>query len=1383
MADEIEAIQDIDEELLSAKISEKKRTGKFQPLRKLFGKKKKKTSSLHFQEGKLKPSRSIGSVCINLDSTLPSDDEACDDLRFLVSSMGTRAFSHDSIFIPEGQDAEGQETQATSQDQRVGKVKSLQQQLGKNIRFGQPPPAGSPLRRMQNLGATKEEIEETQHSTMDSLGERSGSKITPVKSSRTKRPSGTIESINLDAVPRSAACLDNSAAKHKLAVKPKNQRVSKKLRGMSQDCYNIEDNEHNEHEPGLNVHLSLNKAMYHSMDISHQDIIVSQISEPKAVGLQVPENTQVARGQHEVKKDWETKQEEPVTFKSEESRQMDKVKTIEADKIKTEEEQRRQEIIKKIELERLQYKIREQKENEMKEQRRCEEQKKLRAEQILKEAEQRREDEQRQREQEECRCLKLEEQKTCQQSQQRAVQQAEELKKEREQKTEQQKSMWEAEEQIIHQAEIQKALLVAEVQRMCEIGEAKALQEAGEKNKCILGEYRIFTLEEKVEKCETEQQKALQITEEKKNCELEQQKAIQIAEEKRNHELEQQNVLKIAEENKKELEIASGLRVHEMEQQKELQVEQKACELELQMTSQKSEEQKKHEEELQKSVIHEEGKRCELEDQIAHKATEENNVEGQKDKKFVHKELLQKSDPIIEDVKKNVVEPQHSSMDYKSSIIEKRLTEKPKTEDGSKGNDEDLKQRLTNEELRWQELDQRQRPFTFKVSSGEKQMIFEKVNLSPVTLRMQQTSCPDTSGCNETKTNISSQVLPSSQSIPHTAILVTGAQLCSTAVNLNQIKDPACKALLGLKEERNLDIAETKNERNNGNTKYISSKTKYTSETLKNQSISAELASARSKIFNKSENAAMTENNRSDPRVSSDDWTGKGKVESHILLRKTMSASAKFSITPAWQKFPETGKTVEVRSKEHIGSVLPENAAQGRPAERALSVQEVVEYNLKKQGMLEGGAEGCIFSKDLPSFLVPNPPQSPRRHLEGQSSSPSVQMPHSMRTDKLLQMSEEKVAPFGIKLRRTHYSLRFHSDAQNEQKRKKRYSAGDSFEGVPTPFSAGDECEIRTLPGTEISESPTMLRKDSAVKVLTDTSNNPSESMHGTPISPLILGSSHHLSSPNKDRIAPKSPIIQKASLAPKPSSPTPPSSPLSKLSKIDVNDPHGERLDKTRQRSVMDEVKSSAALSSSKHSESLEHEKTDNANLPSIPWRDKGDKRSEKTGRERPVLQSRHSLDGTRLMEKVESAQPLWITLALQKQKGFREQQASREERRQAREAKQADKLGKDITASVQAGEYRSRSGSLQKPVLQEEKKCETVVTRLQRREQLQKSNTLPTSVTVEITETVPVPHAKDLPKRFSTPDATPASSEPAWLALAKRKSKAWSDCPQIIK
>lgn len=53
-----------------------------------------------------------------------------------------------------------------------------------------------------------------------------------------------------------------------------------------------------------------------------------------------------------------------------------------------------------------------------------------------------------------------------------------------------------------------------------------------------------------------------------------------------------------------------------------------------------------------------------------------------------------------------------------------------------------------------------------------------------------------------------------------------------------------------------------------------------------------------------------------------------------------------------------------------------------------------------------------------------------------------------------------------------------------------------------------------------------------------------------------------------------------------------------------------------------------------------------------------------------------------------------------------------------------------------------------------------------------------------VEISDSVPsTPVTKEVAKRFSTPDANPVSTEPAWLALAKRKAKAWSDCPQIIK
>lgn len=61
----------------------------------------------------------------------------------------------------------------------------------------------------------------------------------------------------------------------------------------------------------------------------------------------------------------------------------------------------------------------------------------------------------------------------------------------------------------------------------------------------------------------------------------------------------------------------------------------------------------------------------------------------------------------------------------------------------------------------------------------------------------------------------------------------------------------------------------------------------------------------------------------------------------------------------------------------------------------------------------------------------------------------------------------------------------------------------------------------------------------------------------------------------------------------------------------------------------------------------------------------------------EKPSLQSRHSLDSSRVQEK--EAGPLWITLALQKQKGFREQQQNREERRSQRESKLAEKQSRD--------------------------------------------------------------------------------------------------------
>ncbi|CAO2639606.1 Capping protein-inhibiting regulator of actin dynamics [Lemmus lemmus] len=59
--------------------------------------------------------------------------------------MGARAFSHDSIFIPDGGAENEQTVQAMSQDNILGKVKTLQvrqlEMMGRSEAEEPPPPA------------------------------------------------------------------------------------------------------------------------------------------------------------------------------------------------------------------------------------------------------------------------------------------------------------------------------------------------------------------------------------------------------------------------------------------------------------------------------------------------------------------------------------------------------------------------------------------------------------------------------------------------------------------------------------------------------------------------------------------------------------------------------------------------------------------------------------------------------------------------------------------------------------------------------------------------------------------------------------------------------------------------------------------------------------------------------------------------------------------------------------------------------------------------------------------------------------------------------------------------------------------------------------------
>lgn len=154
----------------------------------------------------------------------------------------------------------------------------------------------------------------------------------------------------------------------------------------------------------------------------------------------------------------------------------------------------------------------------------------------------------------------------------------------------------------------------------------------------------------------------------------------------------------------------------------------------------------------------------------------------------------------------------------------------------------------------------------------------------------------------------------------------------------------------------------------------------------------------------------------------------------------------------------------------------------------------------------------------------------------------------------------------------------------------------------------------------------------------------------------------------------------------------------------------------------------------------------------------------------EKPSLQSRHSLDSSRVQDK--EAGPLWITLALQKQKGFREQQQNREERRSLRETKLAEKHARDRESVIilnpdslsdmafaclprpsllsrnkhrpfvqvtqpsptDGKESGSASPSSKPQTPEEPKRPDSLLGRFERREHLKKANTLPSSVTGKI-------------------------------------------------
>lgn len=711
---------------------------------------------------------------------------------------------------------------------------------------------------------------------------------------------------------------------------------------------------------------------------------------------------------------------------------------------------------------------------------------------------------------------------------------------------------------------------------------------------------------------------------------------------KRKKELEEQRLKQEDEQRKR---AAEELRLRELEEErrlKQLQEEAARRREEEERRIREEEERRQREDEEQRRIREEEERRQQEEE--VRKQVEVQRRKEEEERRKREEEEEAKRQQALEAMRKEMLR-EEDERQKKEEVEKQRLKEleRKEAEERMRKEEEEEQRRLSSqeaeecsdpqewkrraEELRWREMEERQRPFSFKVSSGEKQILFQKVNLSPVTPASSHQSGVVDEERENAKASSSegpdSPNLPASPYVPHTAILVTGAQLCGTAVDLDQIKDTACKSLLGVGDDRKaqgtpLAKIKTSPEQKSGKTKSLTEASFSTDQS--SAAVLAEWASIRSKIFKGVEVGKYDEYpdpSKNEPQPS----TENPPAFSHMNLRKTMSASAKFSITPAKKKFGDSNRNSEVFGADDK-EARDEAPSSHRPtvASSIASTSKSQNRTSKAVRIAERGSEEIVFAKDLPSFLVPSHgAKSECVELKSRAQSETAAFDSREEGKTQGQDPEDAPSPFGIKLRRTNYSLRFHSE-QSTEKRKKRYSAGDSFDGVPSPLTPIEPDSDASSVFSD-KTTPTSPHKEGAV----------SKYLHA-PASPAVpRGSPGKPSSPTAHSEGEKSlskPLLyNRPTTSPKPV-PTPPPSPLPKVAHGPSSDAAIERTGAADSSTQQQQQQQQQAANRSEDPSGVGHlpqssqgqvqvdeePKEKRSFFPSIniPWREKADRKTE---------------------------------------------------------------------------------------------------------------------------------------------------------------------------
>uniref|UniRef100_A0A2K5D3R2 CRACD like n=1 Tax=Aotus nancymaae TaxID=37293 RepID=A0A2K5D3R2_AOTNA len=248
-----------------------KKKSKFKTFKKFFGKKKRKESPSSTGSSTWKQSQTRNEVIAIESGPVGYDSE--DELEESRGTMGSRALSHDSIFIPESGQDPTRPVRVFSQENVCDRIKALQLKIQCNVKMGPPPPPGGlPAKRGEDTGMSSEDDglprSPPEMSLLHDVGSGTTIKVSVVSPDHVSdsticartSDSSLAPVADFSYPPESSSCLDNSAAKHKLQVKPRNQRSSKMRRLSSRaqseslsDLTCTLEEEENEEKPLLEV--------------------------------------------------------------------------------------------------------------------------------------------------------------------------------------------------------------------------------------------------------------------------------------------------------------------------------------------------------------------------------------------------------------------------------------------------------------------------------------------------------------------------------------------------------------------------------------------------------------------------------------------------------------------------------------------------------------------------------------------------------------------------------------------------------------------------------------------------------------------------------------------------------------------------------------------------------------------------------------------------------------------------------------------------------------------------------------------------------------------------------------------------------------------------